>query len=58
MSASLQLFIAAILAAVAFGFLAVAAAEMDYMRTKALLIVTAWALVAVAVAMLVTVVVL
>jgi hypothetical protein len=55
---NLQLFIALILAAVAFGFFAVAAAQMNYMRTKALLIVAAWLLVAVAVAMLVTVVVL
>jgi hypothetical protein len=56
MPASLQLFIAVMLAAAAIGFFAVAAAQMDYMRKKAVLIVTAWALVAVAVGMLVTVV--
>jgi hypothetical protein len=56
MSASLQLFIALMLAALAFGFFAIAAAEMGYSLTAALLAATAWLLVAVAVGLLVTVV--
>jgi len=44
------------LAALAFGFFAIAAAEMGYSLTAALLAATAWLLVAVAVGLLVTVV--
>jgi hypothetical protein len=57
MSASLQLFIAAMLAGVAFGLFAIAAGAYDLSRVAALLGVAAWLLVAVAVAMLGTVVV-
>jgi hypothetical protein len=58
MPASLQLFIAAILAAVAFGFFAFVAANTDRPMLAAVLAAAIWLLVAVAVAMLVTVVVL
>jgi hypothetical protein len=57
MSASLQLFIAVMLAGVAFGLFAIAADAYDLPRVAALLGVAAWLLVAVAVAMLGTVVV-
>jgi hypothetical protein len=56
MPASLQLFIATILAAVAFGFFAFVAANTDRPTLAAVLAATVWLLVAVAVAILVTVV--
>jgi hypothetical protein len=58
MSTSLQLFIAAMLAAVAFGFFAFVAANTDRPMLAAVLAAAIWLLVAIAVGMLVTVVVL
>jgi hypothetical protein len=57
MSASLLLFIAVMLAGVAFGLFAIAAGAYGLPRVAALLGVATWLLVAVAVAMLGTVVV-
>ena len=57
MSASLHLFIAAMLAGVGFGLFAIAADAHGLPLVAGLLAATAWLLVAVAVGMLVTVVV-